>query len=251
MNEPARAWKKFRDKSVREYQQSPFRPRPMLDWERRLHAAFCITWPCEASLEFQAIWPSINGRARAARVGPRSLARHDYSDAGLSRAIWCLIRHLKPRVVVESGVGQGSTSRCVHEALALNGTGHLLSIDPPPAVPAGPGLVRRPFRIQGSDAGTPSELLSQVGRMDVFVHSSLHTARNARDEADLAWRALSPGGTMIIDDIGSNGRFRSFIEDRPDCRALVCEAEPVHADIRYSDRQRLFAILLKDPTSAA
>ncbi len=47
------------------------------------------------------------------------------------QAIWCLIRRLTAAKVVETGVAHGVTSRIVLEA--LNGRGHLWSIDLPPA----------------------------------------------------------------------------------------------------------------------
>jgi predicted O-methyltransferase YrrM len=91
------------------------------------------------------------------------------------------------------------------------------------------------------------EVLSRLGTIDLFVHDSLHTERNVRFEADLAWSVLRPGGAMVIDDIDSNGGFQSFVEDHPRCHALVCEAEPVRPDMRRFNQKGLFAILLKDP----
>ena len=57
----------------------------------------------------------------------------EYSDAeiSLSRAVWSIVLHQRPSVVVETGVAHGVTSRIVLEALNRNDRGHLSSIDLP------------------------------------------------------------------------------------------------------------------------
>ena len=263
VSDPAQLWEKFQDKFVqeREYQRPAFKHRPMPDWERRLHAGLRITWPCEASLEFQSLWPSVIGRVKAAgiNVGPGSFAGYNDGDAGLARAIWCLVRHLKPRAVVETGVGHGITSRCILEALTLNGAGHLFSIDLPPLDPAmrkrvgvavEPRLTSRWSLIADSSKRALPDLLSRVGSIDLFIHDSLHTEKNVRFEIDLAWEALKPGGALVIDDIDSNAGFQSFTETHTGFYSLVCEAEPIRPDMRRFNQKGLFAILLKYPKAA-
>ncbi len=71
-------------------------------------------------------------RAKGIRAGPESFQWWNDGDAGLVRAIWCLMRHLRPKNVVETGVAHGVTSRFILEALKRNGDGHLWSIDLPP-----------------------------------------------------------------------------------------------------------------------
>jgi hypothetical protein len=263
VSKPGRIWEKVQDKIVqeREYRRPAFRYLPMHDWERRLHAGLRITWPCEPSLEFQGIWPSVIGRVKAAGidVGPASFAGYNDGDMGLARAIWCLVRHLKPRVVVETGVGHGISSRCVLEALALNGSGHLYSIDLPPldrsmrkriGIAVEPRLAGRWSLIADSSRRALPEVLSRVGQIDLFIHDSLHTERNVRFETDRAWESLRNGGAMVIDDIDSNAGYRSFVESHTGFHALICEAEPVRPDFRRFNQKGLFAILLKDAKAA-
>lgn len=258
--DPGRIWEKIQDKFVqeREYRKPAFVQRPMHDWERRLHAGLRITWPCEASLEFQSVWPSVIGRVRSAGIdcGPGSYAGYNDGDPGLARALWCLVRHLKPRVAIETGVGHGITSRCVLEAMARNGSGHLYSIDLPPldramrkriGIAVEPRLTGRWSLIADSSRRALPEVISRVGQIDLFIHDSLHTERNVRFEADLAWEALRPGGAMVIDDIDSNGGYQSFVESHVGFHVLICEAEPVRPDTRRFNEKGLFAILLKDP----
>ncbi|HWA04764.1 MAG TPA: class I SAM-dependent methyltransferase [Rhizomicrobium sp.] len=263
VSSPARVLEKVHDRAVqeREYQRPAMVHRPLQDWERRLHIATQTVWPCEASVEFQNVWPCIVGRVRAAGidVGPGSFAGYNDGDAGLARALWCLVRHRKPRVVVETGVGHGITSRCILEAMALNGSGHLYSIDLPPLDPATrkrvgvavePRLAGRWTLIADSSRRALPELVSRVGAIDLFVHDSLHTERNVCFEADLAWNALRDGGAMVIDDIDSNRGYQTFTESHTGFHAMVCEAEPVRPDERRFNRKGLFAIVLKDPAAA-
>jgi hypothetical protein len=67
------------------------------------------------------------------RVGPESFGAWNDGDAAFMRAIWCLIRHLKPGNVIETGSLTASRPVFILEALEKNGPGHLWSIDLPPA----------------------------------------------------------------------------------------------------------------------
>jgi hypothetical protein len=68
-------------------------------------------------------------------VGPFSFHEWNDGDAEFVRAIWCLVRHLRPVNVVETGVAHGMTSRFILEALGRIGAGKLWSIDLPPLNP--------------------------------------------------------------------------------------------------------------------
>ena len=71
-------------------------------------------------------------RRKGRYAGPESFKGWNDGDAGFVRAIWLLVRCLRPRHVVETGVAHGLTSRFILEALEKNGDGHLWSIDRPP-----------------------------------------------------------------------------------------------------------------------
>lgn len=64
-----------------------------------------------------------------------SFGPYNDGDAGLVRAVWSLIRHLRAEWVVETGVAHGFTSRFILQALASNRAGRLWSIDLPPLNP--------------------------------------------------------------------------------------------------------------------
>jgi len=231
-------------------------------WEQRVHASLGVEWPCKVTSEFWDLWPEIirELEAKGIRAGPDSFDGWNDGDAGLVRAIWCLIRHLKPKKVVETGVAHGVTSRIVLEALERNGDGHLWSIDLPPlervwhsqiGAAVGDRHADRWSYIKGSSARRLPGLLSRLGQIDLFIHDSLHSEHNVRFELDRAWAALSPIGALVVDDIDANGGFRSFTQAFSSHLSMICEAEPLHPDLRRFNQKGLFGIIVKQPPALA
>lgn len=258
VRDPVGLWDTFRDRLVqkREYRRPAYRCDSDPDWEARLHANLGAAWPCQAVSEFRELWPEVvnDVGSRGIDVGPESYAGFNDGDAALVRAIWCLVRHTKPVHVVETGVAHGFTSRFILEALALNGAGHLFSIDRPPLDPetrshvglavAGHHTERWTLIANSSRRALPG-LVKRLGTIDLFIHDSLHTERNVCFELEHIWPALRPGGIAVVDDIDSNWGFDAFTKAHNDLSALVCEAEPVRPDERRFNRKGLFAILVK------
>jgi predicted O-methyltransferase YrrM len=245
-----------------EYRNPVHYHEPSRDWERELHRWLGVGHPCEHQAELYRFWPEMlrSVRAHGVDIGPASFAGYNDGDAALLRAIWCLMRHVRPRQVVETGVAHGLTSRIALEALERNGAGHLSSIDRPPFDPtmrervglAVPQELRGRWKlIAGSSRRCLPGLLARTGPIDLFIHDSLHTERNVRFELDHAWAALRPGGAMIIDDIDTNGGFAAFCRASTGFKSLVCEAEPIRPDERRFNQKGLFAIVLKGPFMAA
>ena len=175
------------------------------------------------------------------------------------RAIWCLVRHLAPTVVLETGVAHGVTSRFILEALEKNGRGHLWSIDLPPiekpwkeqvGMAVGNRFRDRWSYIKGSSRLRLPELLSRVGQVDLFIHDSLHSERNVRFELDRVWTALRPQGAIVVDDVDANWGFHSFTRAFPGHQSMICEAEPIHPDLRRFNNKGLFGIILRNPRPA-
>jgi hypothetical protein len=76
--------------------------------------------------------------------------------------------------------------------------------------------------------------------IDVFVHDSMHTARNVRFEFDRAWPRPQEGGAAVVDDIERNPAFETFprrtpSRDRP--RALPTTVAPTSAACARSARR--------------
>ncbi|HXP85887.1 MAG TPA: class I SAM-dependent methyltransferase [Bryobacteraceae bacterium] len=227
-------------------------------WEQRLHDALGVPWPCQAAAEFWDVWPRVikELEAKGIRAGPESFLSWNDGDAGLVRAIWCLTRHLRAKSVVETGVAHGVTSRCLLEALERNGDGHLWSIDLPPlervwrvqvGAAVGDRYADRWSYIQGSSRRRLPELLSRLGQIDLFIHDSLHSERNVRFELDRAWAALKPNGAIVVDDVDANWGFQSFTQAWSGHPSLICEAEPLHPDLRRFNKKGLFGIIIKRP----
>jgi hypothetical protein len=260
--DPIQIWMTMQDiyAAERERRGPQYRYEPDDNWEQRLHHSLGVSWPCKATTEFRSLWPEVIRvlEAKGIRAGPESFQSWNDGDAGLIRAIWCLTRHLRPKKVVETGVAHGVTSRCILEALERNGEGHLWSIDLPPleagwrkqvGAAVGDRYADRWSYIKGSSRRRLPELLSRLGQIDLFIHDSLHSTRNVRFELDRAWAAMGPRGALVVDDVDANWGFRSFTQTFPGYPSMICEAEPLHPDLRRFNMKGLFGIILKQPTA--
>ena len=259
--DPVKSWLRFREQYAahREGHTPPGLYKPDEDWEYRLHRLLDLPLSDEVRSEFWALWATVVSElnAKGIQTGPESFKGWNDGDAGFVRAIWCLVRHLKPRNVVETGVAHGVTSRFILEALERNDDdGHLWSIDRPPMEPewrskigiaVGGGFQDRWSYILGSSRRRLPDLVSGLGEIDLFVHDSLHSERNVRFEMDLAWATLRPGGVIVVDDIDVNRGFDSFTESFPGHHSIICEAEPLRPDLRRFNGKGMFGIVLKGP----
>jgi len=227
------------------------------DWEDALHRRLGMSseWVVEG---FWPLWSIVVDtlRAQGMVVGPFSFHGWNDGDAGFVRAIWCLIRHLRPVNVVETGVAHGMTSRFILEALETLGVGKLWSIDLPPLNP----MTRREVGVAVCQTGVPVDrwtyiagtsrrrlpaLLSRLGGIDLFIHDSMHSNRNVMFELKWAWRYLSVGGAIVIDDIDANPAFYRFTKAHPEQASFVCISEPLSPDMRRFNQKGLFGIICK------
>ena len=187
------------------------------EFERRLHERLGLPFPCEATAEFERTWAEL-GEALAVKSSFVGDWAHD-ADEGLARIAWCIVRHLRPQRVVETGVARGITSRILLEGLERNGEGRLWSVDLPmlrtpwhdqtaAAVPA--SLHGRWAYVRGSSRRRLPGLLAELGGIDLFVHDSAHTYANMRFEFETGWRSLRPGGVLLSHDIVANAAFANF-----------------------------------------
>jgi hypothetical protein len=258
--DPIQLWMTVQDEyaAKREASRPKYQYEPNAQWEERLHESLGVPRPCDAVSEFWTVWPKVMSEleAKGIRPGPESFQWWNDGDAGFTRAIWCLTRHLKPKKVVETGVAHGVTSRFVLEALKRNGAGRLWSIDLPPVervwreqvgAAVGDRYADRWSYIKGSSRRRLPELLSQLGGIDLFIHDSLHSERNVCFELEQAWAALSPNGALVVDDIDANWGFRSFTQARSQSSFMIGEAEPLRPDLRRVNNKGLFGVILKSP----
>jgi predicted O-methyltransferase YrrM len=155
---------------------------------------------------------------RALLKRPTSAAMHD-ADAGLPDFCYVICRALKPRIVVETGVGSGVTTSFILQALAANNEGHLWSIDLPPigAEQFAGSFVPQPLRsrwtlLRGRSRDLLPQLLRDLPAPDMFLHDSLHTTRNMTFEFQAAWQKMKDGGVLLSDDIHMSKAFARFIK---------------------------------------
>jgi predicted O-methyltransferase YrrM len=236
----------------RERSGAPQRYEAEREWEDSLHELLGCGWPCDARREFEATWRDVVSSLTASglAVGRGSYGGWDDAGPGLARAAWCLTLHMRPKKVLETGVARGITTRFILEGLERHREGHLWSIDLPPlrqsdlseeSGAAVPERCRgRWTYISGSSRRRLPGLLAELGEIDLFLHDSMHTARNLRFELDHAWASLRPGGALLVDDVDHNAAFHSFTETVPGLRSLIAW---------HDDGQGLFGIILKDAAS--
>lgn len=141
---------------------------------------------------------------------------------GEADAVYALVRLLKPGVMVETGVADGTTSAYILRAMEENGRGKLYSIDLPSSrLPAGkaPGWIvpeelRKRWELRvGDAAGLLPPLLEELGEIDIFLHDSLHTYGHMLFEFRAAWPRLKAGGLLLSHDIGRNAAFFDFVSE--------------------------------------
>jgi predicted O-methyltransferase YrrM len=233
------------------------------DWKAALHR--CLGMSSESEGEgFWPLWSTVvkTLQAQGMAVGPFSFYEWNDGDAGILRAIWCLIRRLRPVNVVETGVAHGMTSHFILEALETIGAGRLWSIDLPPLNP----ITRQEVWVAVHQTGVPVDrwtyiagtsrrrlpaLLSRLGRIDLFIHDSMHSNRNVMFELECAWRHLSAGGVIVVDDIDVNPAFNTFTRAHAEHPSFVCTAEPLHPDTRRFNQKGLFGIICKQSSQDA
>jgi predicted O-methyltransferase YrrM len=154
--------------------------------------------------------------------------------------LYSILRELRPRVAVETGVANGFSTAFSLLAIQRNGTGELHSIDLPREVgreyeegafyqgtgrtgfPPGkepgwliPEELRAPWRlILGRSQEELPKLLGRVGTIDTFMHDSEHSFDCMWFEFNAAWPALREGGALISDDVNSTEAFPRFAREQ-------------------------------------
>lgn len=232
----------------------PFSYRFARDLEQQAHERLSLPWPCPETGAAEAARSELLTAAaeRGLAVGRGAYGGWDDADERLARLAWCLVRHLRPSRVVETGVARGFTSATILQAMARNGSGGLWSVDLPPllhpelsvetgaAVPA--EMRDRWTLVRGSSRRVLPALLDELGPIGLFLHDSMHTTRNVSFELDLAWPHLVDGGVTVVDDVQRNRGFGRFARTHGDAVPLLGPAE---------DGRALIGCLLKESRRAS
>jgi predicted O-methyltransferase YrrM len=144
----------------------------------------------------------------------------ELGGGGHFQLVYFLVRHLRPKVVLETGVAAGWTSSAILSALERNGGGALYSSDFPYF------RLEQPERYVGclvedrlradwhlglkGDRANLAEFLPQVDRID-FVH---YDSDKTADGRAFALEAIAPklgsNAPVMMDDIDDNTFFRDY-----------------------------------------
>jgi predicted O-methyltransferase YrrM len=153
--------------------------------------------------------------------------------------LYALVRRLRPRIAVETGVCNGFSTAFLLLGLERNEAGELHSIDLPEvvgadyapgafwegkqgaAIPPGkePGwMIPPPLRARWSLTFGRSQdelppLLERLGAIDLFFHDSEHSYECMAFEFRAAWPALREGGALVVDDWNWNDAFAELARD--------------------------------------
>jgi predicted O-methyltransferase YrrM len=149
--------------------------------------------------------------------------------------LYVLIRHLKPKACLETGVYYGGNTAFMLRALERNGAGLLISIDLPDSkirisdqpTSRHPLVGDSEFYEQALKPGfmVPERLLAYwrfiegdshrvipklEERFDFYIHDSDHSMSFVRKELALAHARMNPSGVMVVDDIDWSNGFHAF-----------------------------------------
>lgn len=147
----------------------------------------------------------------------------EFPQAGL---LYLLVRALRPRTVIETGVRPGYTTAWILAGLEANGMGALHSLGPGPTahriqsvrdVSVGqfvpPALRSRWTLVLGNTEDNLRELLAQQRPIDLFLYDNGPNADRARFELRAAWAGLSPRGILLAHHADASTAWSDF------CRA--------------------------------
>jgi hypothetical protein len=153
--------------------------------------------------------------------------------------VYTVIRKFKPEIVIETGVGPGASSAFILKALEDNKKGKLYSIDLPGNdavvypklgkdfnihIPEGfevgwlipSWLKHRHELIIGDSTVELPKLLLKLGKVDVFLHDSLHTDEHVLFELNTVISYFKNDGIVLCDDVNEYWTlaFIYFCKDR-------------------------------------
>jgi hypothetical protein len=178
------------------------------------------------------------GREHLAAVGGsgHSLGAIGYTEGGY---LYAVLRHVRPRIAVETGVANGFSTAFALLALERNADGRLYSVDLPrevgreydpgafyegegrAGIPAGsepgwlipPELKKRWSLTLGRTQDELPPLLERLGTIDSFMHDSEHSFECMWFEFNEAWPHLRDGGVLFSDDVNSTEAFPRFARE--------------------------------------
>lgn len=153
--------------------------------------------------------------------------------------IYSIVRKIKPKIIVETGVAYGYPTTFILLALEKNNKGRLYSIDidknAGELVPN--NLKHRWEFIAGTSEEKLPVLINNLPHIDLFIHDSLHTYENMISEFKTAWDKIVKNGFLMSHDIDHNTAFFDFAR-------MVCR-EPYYMECWERQYGFNFGVLIK------
>jgi predicted O-methyltransferase YrrM len=146
----------------------------------------------------------------------------NYGQMVSPEILYVIIRLLRPKIVVETGVSAGVSSAFILQALEDNEHGELFSIDYPNyAINEANNVPKTGFAVPeylhnrwtlhiGKSQDLLVPVLEDCGNIDLFLHDSEHSYNNMLWEYETAWMKLRDGGLLMSHDINDNTAFSDF-----------------------------------------
>lgn len=155
-----------------------------------------------------------------------------------SLLLYGLVRMLRPRMTIETGVANGHSSFLLLRALRANQAGALHSID----VGSDVGALlsedeKRGWHLHLLDPNrlkqTFADTLTGIGPTDLFIHDSDHSYQWMHFELESAFAAWGPAATLCADDVHLSCAFVD-----------VCREHQLRPNILL-DRRKAFGVVLR------
>ena len=142
------------------------------------------------------------------------------------KALYILIRLLKPNIVVETGVYKGASTDAILRAMDKNNFGHLYSIELPVVgllqdkqfisdieigMLVSESIRNRWTLLLGDSKIELPKLVEKIGNFDIFFHDSLHTYEHMKFEFELAKKYSK---VIMSHDIACNDAFPELVKGK-------------------------------------
>lgn len=129
--------------------------------------------------------------------------------------VYFLIRLMRPRLIVETGVADGVSTYVMLHGLKKNRVGRLISFD----VTSDVGALLTPAEKEGwtlqilpsnRSGKLTSDAIKRLNNIDMFLHDSYHWYVTQKSELRAAWTRLARNGTLLCDDADASYALIDF-----------------------------------------
>lgn len=157
----------------------------------------------------------------------KSLQAGNTLNTTFGKWIYCVVRHVQPDLMVETGVAHGNSSWIILNAIRKNNKGRLVSFDLPNhdtnadynlGINEGDtGWVvakelRGPWRLVfGDTKETLPAFFKEHSKVDIFFHDSGHSYEHMKFEFETSWPHIRNKGVLLSDDVDMNDAFSEFV----------------------------------------